>query len=143
MTISVIVVPPLAIAPPGRQAEIARVEGDLVSPTGDQEVRAGLTAGGEGDGAVDAGPGAARQPVAPPPVEAVQPDLGSRHGLAAAVKHTGVVEEEQCILDTGEAGTLTALDDNDIACLVSVQDRHAVDRTRVRERLVHSLRAAA
>jgi hypothetical protein len=45
------------------------------------------------------------------------PDCGDQladHGLAIAVEHAGVVTEEQCVFDTGEALTLAALDHNDI-----------------------------
>ena len=48
--------------------------------------------------------------------------------LCIAVDHDGVVHREERVLDAGEACTLTTLEDEYCACLVSVYDRHTVDR---------------
>jgi hypothetical protein len=38
----------------------------------------------------------------------------ARHFLAVAIQHPHVVEIEQCVFDTGEAGAATAFDDDDV-----------------------------
>ena len=55
-------------------------------------------------------------------------DQFADHGLPVPIEHAGVITEEQCILDTGEALALSTLDDDDILRLVGIEDGHAVDR---------------
>src|SRR6185436_2442811 len=58
-------------------------------------------------------------------------DQLGEHALGIAEEHhrLGIVVE--LVVDPGEAGLEAALDDDDVARLVDVEDRHAVDRARL------------
>src|SRR5215475_1015204 len=56
-------------------------------------------------------------------------DNASHKGLRVAEQHQGVVEIVERIVDAGESGTHSTLDDHHRVGFVDVQNRHSVDRT--------------
>ena len=58
--------------------------------------------------------------------------ISAHRGLGVAEEHRGLGVVEERVVDAGEAAAHRALEDDDAAGLVDVEDRHAVDR-RVRD----------